>query len=782
MALSIKTKTLGTIMGLGLVPAGLVMGMFLYVRGDFVRGANDRLSDSVQAVSDKIDRNLFERYSDVQAFGANTLLQDPANWRAPSAENPLVKTLNTYMSLYGIYDITLFVDPQGRTLAVNSQNAKGEAIATAGFYGKSFAGEDWFKQVSAGKYLAGTNGLTGTTIVGPHKDELIKTLNGDGRVLVFAAPVKDKNGALIGYFANYARFALVEQIIGQSYQSLAAAELSSARMILLDETGRMLTDYDPKRGSGDAGFDIAGFGKPVEGEAMGLVQVAGESDHGSANVAEDVMAWDKSSGAYDYPGLGWRLILGVDKAEALGPVSKAIDLMLAAVMAVLGSMVVIGWLLSNKLTKGLMQHIESIDALSQGKPIAVTGLERGDELGRLAQAMNRLRDKVAAAFRLQTMVEAMPLPVVTLSRDSGLPVTWGNTAANDLFARLKMPGFTGRGLSQLDAGFTKGVVAAESGHLPHKQRIPVGAEVLDTEWAPITDGEGRQSGVMVTLSVATSQETMARAFERDVQSVVKTVSATSGELRSESARLAEVASETNAKAAIVAAAAEEATVTAQTVAASAEELNASISEISAQVHKSSMIARTAVDKATDASKTVSQLVDQARTIGDVIKLIMDIAGQTNLLALNATIEAARAGESGKGFAVVAGEVKALANQTARASEQIAQQITQIQGATDETVEAINAITATIEAINQTTAAISAAVEEQSAATSEIARNVTQTAAGTSEITNNIHSVTEAANSTGHAAETMLAKCMTLTSDADRLDHQVAGFLASVRAG
>jgi len=219
----------------------------------------------------------------------------------------------------------------------------------------------------------------------------------------------------------------------------------------------------------------------------------------------------------------------------------------------------------------------------------------------------------------------------------------------------------------------------------------------------------------------------------------------------------------------------------QTVASAAEQLTASISEISRQVLQSSRITERAVADARRTDTVVRALSDGAQKIGDVVGLITSIAGQTNLLALNATIEAARAGDAGRGFAVVASEVKNLAQQTAKATDEIGAQIGQIQTATGEAVEAIRAITGVIEEVSTIATAIASAVEQQGAATAEIARNVQQTAVSAHEVTSNIAGVSQAANDTGAAAAQVLSAAEGLSRQAATLTDEVNEFAAGIRA-
>ena len=272
-----------------------------------------------------------------------------------------------------------------------------------------------------------------------------------------------------------------------------------------------------------------------------------------------------------------------------------------------------------------------------------------------------------------------------------------------------------------------------------------------------------------------------KGFDESVSGLLGILASAATEMRSTAESMSATAEETSRQSTAVAAASEEASTNVQTVAAAAEELTSSISEITRRVSESTQIAGRAVDEATRTNGAVKGLADAAQKIGNVVQLINDIASQTNLLALNATIEAARAGEAGKGFAVVASEVKSLATQTSKATEEIAGQIQAMQGATDGAVTAIEGIGSTITKISEIATAIASAVEEQGAATQEIARNVQQAAAGTSEVSTNITGVTQAAGQTGAASAQVLSTAGELTKQSEVLRGEVTRFLDNIRA-
>jgi methyl-accepting chemotaxis protein len=294
------------------------------------------------------------------------------------------------------------------------------------------------------------------------------------------------------------------------------------------------------------------------------------------------------------------------------------------------------------------------------------------------------------------------------------------------------------------------------------------------------EAKGRQDQIAARQRKAEMQR-LADSFEAAVGEIVEAVSSASTELEASASTLTTTAERAQQVTTMVAAASEEASTNVQSVASATEEMASSVTEISRQVQDSARMANEAVDQARRTNDRVGELSKAAARIGDVVELINTIAGQTNLLALNATIEAARAGEAGRGFAVVASEVKALAEQTAKATGEIGQQITGIQAATQESVGAIKAISGTIEKLAEISSTIAAAVEEQGAATQEISRNVQQAAQGTQQVSSNITDVQRGASETGSASSQVLSAAQSLSGDSNRLKLEVGRFLNSVRA-
>ena len=646
---SIQTRLIGSFLLFGIVPAVCLISVFFWFKGPIEAAYRAPIKDTAVALGDVIDRNLFERYGDVQAFGVNTAAWASENWRRPSSDNQLIAAMNAYMTNYGLYRLMILIDAEGQVLAVNNVNSKGKALDTSGIYETNFSQASWFKKAMKGEYLEGSNGLTGTVVEQPVANDLVAKVYGtDGYVITFAAQVKNGAGELVGVWVNFADFGLVEEIVTTFYKSLSERGMAASEITVLDAQGNVIVDYDPttqgaayKRNPAVIGtLNLVESGVAAAAAAQKGGRGVMLSVHSRKNL-EQAAGYSGTTGAYDYPGLGWSVLVRVSD-DVVNVVAARVTFWMEVAIALSACAIAFfAWLIGRAITRPLDAITGAMQKLSTGAlDTEVPERDRRNEIGEMAAALQLFKDSMIEAERLRA-----------------------------------------------------------SQQTEQQHQIERGKRI----------------------------ETSVLAFETSIGGIVDTVSSAAAELQTAAGSLSSTAGESNRQATAVATASEEASTNVQTVASATEELSASIAEISRQVSESSRIARRAVDEAGRANVTVESLAVEAQKIGEVVKLISDIASQTNLLALNATIEAARAGEAGKGFAVVASEVKSLASQTAKATDEIGQRISQIQGATNGTVEAIGSVQKTIEEISGISTTITAAVEQQGAATREIARNVQQAA-------------------------------------------------------
>ena len=426
---------------------------------------------------------------------------------------------------------------------------------------------------------------------------------------------------------------------------------------------------------------------------------------------------------------------------------------------------------------------------------AAPNLVLGDEL--YYKAITPLT--VATIGQLDTLKEAIDKAFEQTSADtdariSGTILTQEIVAGAAVLLGLLIAFLIARGIIKPLFGLTSGMKQLAAGDfgvvlpgLDRKDEVGEMAQAVETFKVKAEEKAHQEAEAKIGQDQIASRQRkedmirLADGFETAVGKIVETVSSASTELEASATTLTSTAARAQELTTMVAAASEEASTNVQSVASATEELTSSVNEISRQVQESARMANEAVDQARKTNDRVGELSKAAARIGDVVELINTIAGQTNLLALNATIEAARAGEAGRGFAVVASEVKALAEQTAKATGEIGQQISGIQAATHESVGAIKEISGTIERLSEISSTIAAAVEEQGAATQEISRNVQQAAQGTQQVSSNIVDVQRGASETGAASSQVLTSAQSLSSDSNRLKLEVGKFLDSVRA-
>jgi methyl-accepting chemotaxis protein len=464
---------------------------------------------------------------------------------------------------------------------------------------------------------------------------------------------------------------------------------------------------------------------------------------------------------------------------------------IAALLILSGGFVT--WLIAHPI-RGLTRAMQRLAAGDD--TIEVEHAGRKDEIGRMAAALAMLQRAMREAFVRGQMIEQIPIGVMRVEAAGDHRITYLNPAARDLLGLVQShlefsPAGPRDGLGEGLQGVSLDIFDRDRDalrlrleapdSLPYRDQLSLGDETLARTISEIRDRGNARAGLMVVWHRLTGQVRLTDQFERTVGGIAAAVGE-QAEAMAETARaLGTAATDAGARNRSVTVASDQVTASVNAVAAGAEQLAASIAEIGRQVTDPASIAGQAVTEAAATDRCMTGLSEAAGRIGDVVRLISDIAGQTNLLALNATIEAARAGEAGKGFAVVTSEVKSLATQTARATGEIGAQITAMQVATAQAVGALRSIGATIQRMADIAGTIAVAVDQQGSATREIAGAVQQAAAGTSEVSSNIALVGAAVTRTGAEAQRVLGAAEELGAQSATLKREVNGFLSEMRS-
>jgi methyl-accepting chemotaxis protein len=473
---------------------------------------------------------------------------------------------------------------------------------------------------------------------------------------------------------------------------------------------------------------------------------------------------------------------------ALAAGRQASEHILMMVGAITLLMVSLGIVVIRMLAGPIRRLTRCVQAIAGGKTDeAVPYTEWRDEIGRMATAVETLRAVMRQAFIQTQMIEQLPVGVMTAEPAGDFRITYLNAEARQIFETVKdaisvpVDELVGQTIDVFHSNSRRQRdLVANPANLPHRARIRLGPETLDLRISAMYDRDGGYAGPLLIWNRATGQVRLVRQFEESVGTIARAVAESADGMRQAAQVMRESAFTAGERTHAASTASDQASQSVSTAAAGAEEVAASVAEIARQVAESAQIAGTAVAEAQATDASVSSLSEAANRISAVVRLISDIAARTNLLALNATIEAARAGDAGKGFAVVAGEVKNLATQTAKATQEIGGQIAAMQQATSQAVTALRSISGTIQRMNEIASVIAGSVESQGEATRSIAQAVQHAATGTAEVNSNIAAVTHVVEETGSRAGGVLEAATEMTRQAAVLKDEVAKFLVAVQ--
>ena len=670
----------------GFVPMGII-GLIAYNASRTIEGsAGARFQNVAEVIADKIDRNLFERYGDVQAFGINRVIDQKAAWyHTEEQRNPLIEVMNQYVDTYDLYYLTILVDLDGRVIAVNSKDADGKPIQSQALYRNNYRETAWFRALQSQEFTttmpfaaSGNQTMTGTYIEDLHTDPDVKVAypGDDGLTLGFSAPVY-REGKVVAYWTNRAKFSLVEDILRTTQQELKAAGFPRASVVLLNKDGKIFADYDPAEAGTEQirhdfttlmATNLVDQGLPA---AKGAVE--GRTGFATGPHYRNGILWMTGythlKGALGYPGMNWSVLVSVNHAGATADAQSINRNVVIAIIVCLVIIVPLGTIIGRIGVRGIGRISEAAAKLAGGALDTRISVTTEDEIGVLAQSFNEMGDKLQAnvikeheqvAKTEQFMVEAKRV--------------LGNLAQGDLTDKM----------------------------------------------TSACDGELEQIKVSLNSAMTnlTTTLTIVRAAAENVTTGSEQITKGSEDLSQRTSEQASSLEETSS---------------------AMEEMTSTVkqnADNSKQANQLAIAARDVADKGgaitTKAVEAMGEINKSSKKIADIITVIDEIAFQTNLLALNAAVEAARAGEHGRGFAVVAAEVRNLAQRSATAAKEIKGLINEsIQHVTDgsELVnlsgKTLGEIVSSVKRVTDIIAEITAASQEQASGIDQVNKAIMQ---------------------------------------------------------
>jgi methyl-accepting chemotaxis protein len=428
LKLNIRTKLTGLLVIFGLLPLCAVMPIVFNKLDYMQQGKLDDMQTTAQQVGELIDRNLFERYGDVQAFGTNAASKDTHNWYKASAENPLIASMNAYMVNYGLYKMMLLVDMDGKVAGINSTDSKGKSLDTVALYNASFKEASWFQKATRKEFVKSSE-LDGTVVEQPRYEPIVANAykGEDGFVITFASPVYDYTGKMIGVWANFADFGLVESIVKSVYEQKKAAGFESSAFAIGDDKGIALVNFDPKEKMETRDYSVVGK-KTLEALQIPAASLALKSergttiDHDISSNQDDALGWSKADGAMGFPGMGWSVLMHEPANDAFASIVSAKTTLYTVMAIALAIIALIGSFIGTLASRPLRKMSVEIARLANGDfSKNVEGVNSSDEIGQMATELNgfitKMRDMIGTIIEAAQSVNSAASEIATGSTD-----------------------------------------------------------------------------------------------------------------------------------------------------------------------------------------------------------------------------------------------------------------------------------------------------------------------------------------------------------------------------